>query len=439
VIVVTAAYRLGILGFFTTMSDAAPGNFGLMDQVAVMDWVQEHIPNFNGSEADVTIFGHSAGAVSVSLHLLSPHSAGKFQRAIAMSGNFLVPGSVKKADLGPLDELADTFYCDREPIQNLMECLRSAKLEALVKKGAEIGDWGPVVDGGFHNVSNPFLPEDPRELLKEGRILSKVPFVSGFTDMEDVLSLKADISKLQFDESIKANVLEDAPPLKDNETCVLNENLLVDSILFHYRPDLLSDDPSVFRQKYIDFATDKKYGASTFELGMHVSKVAPTYLYRFDYKIKTPTFTDNREWVNVPQQFELPLIWGMPYWTSLTPQIAWNNNDKKTSETIMTLFGNFTKFSNPAQNKKIMQWEPFTEKNPRIFIVDKNFNMSDQSSFDYKSVQFWNEYYPKIVDAANICCNVTEGSSSLRPHTLQVVLIPVVFTSLIDSRTRYIF
>ncbi|KAL1130129.1 hypothetical protein AAG570_013067 [Ranatra chinensis] len=433
VIVVTAAYRLNILGFLTTMDDAAQGNFGLMDQVAVMDWVQEHIVHFNGSKSDVTIWGHSAGGISVSLHMFSTYSKGKFHRAISMSGNALIPGGIRKLTSSVVDELAATFYCDREPSSRLMECLRGATLEALVKKGLEIGDWGPVVDTAFPNVTEPFFPGHPAKLLEEGRIATKVPFMCGFTDMEDVLSIRREVTERSFDEEIRRSVLEEAPPLKDNETCVLNEDLIVESVLFHYRPDVLTEDPGVFRQKYIDFTTDRKYAASTFALALQISESVPTFLYRFDYKTKTATFTDNREWVNVPQQFELPLVWGMPFWTGFSPQVAWNNADKKTSEAVMTLFGNFTKFSDPVRNKKAVRWEPFTADSPRIFIVDKNFNMSDTTTFDYKSVTFWNQYYPKIIDAANICCNVTEGASYIRPTALPFVLTPLLYACLINQ------
>lgn len=69
-----------------------------------------------------------------------------------------------------LDKLAEEFYCDREPVYNLMQCLRAAKLDSLLEKGSEIGGWGPVVDGLFKNVSRPFLKYPPEVLLQDGRI-----------------------------------------------------------------------------------------------------------------------------------------------------------------------------------------------------------------------------------------------------------------------------
>ncbi|KAM6961338.1 cocaine esterase [Aplochiton taeniatus] len=90
VVVVEIQYRLGILGFFSTGDEHAPGNMGLLDQVEALRWVQQHIHNFGGDPNSVTIFGESAGGVSVSLLLLSPLSPGLVQGAIAESGTALI-------------------------------------------------------------------------------------------------------------------------------------------------------------------------------------------------------------------------------------------------------------------------------------------------------------------------------------------------------------
>lgn len=65
------AYRLNILGFFTTTDAEAPGNYGMFDQIAALDWIQKKIKNFGGSPSNVIIYGHSSGAISVGLHLVS--------------------------------------------------------------------------------------------------------------------------------------------------------------------------------------------------------------------------------------------------------------------------------------------------------------------------------------------------------------------------------
>ena len=73
-VVVVIQYRLGPFGFLTTGDSAAPGNFGMLDQMEALKWVKENIENFGGNPGKVTMFGASAGGTSVSLHLLSPLS-----------------------------------------------------------------------------------------------------------------------------------------------------------------------------------------------------------------------------------------------------------------------------------------------------------------------------------------------------------------------------
>ncbi|OXB61787.1 hypothetical protein ASZ78_004060 [Callipepla squamata] len=86
VVVVTIQYRLGIVGYFSTGDKHARGNWGYLDQVAALQWIQENIVHFGGDPGSVTIFGESAGGISVSALILSPLAKGLFHRAISQSG-----------------------------------------------------------------------------------------------------------------------------------------------------------------------------------------------------------------------------------------------------------------------------------------------------------------------------------------------------------------
>ncbi|NXQ78651.1 SASB hydrolase, partial [Quiscalus mexicanus] len=86
VVVVAIQYRLGIAGYFSTGDEHARGNWGYLDQVAALRWIQENIMHFGGDPGSVTIFGESAGGISVSALVLSPLAKGLFHKAISESG-----------------------------------------------------------------------------------------------------------------------------------------------------------------------------------------------------------------------------------------------------------------------------------------------------------------------------------------------------------------
>jgi para-nitrobenzyl esterase len=103
VIVVTPNYRLGALGFLAhpgldnESTHNASGNYGILDQQAALSWVQRNIGAFGGDPSRVTIFGQSAGAESVLIHLASPESKGLYQQAIVESGPFWADGAIINA------------------------------------------------------------------------------------------------------------------------------------------------------------------------------------------------------------------------------------------------------------------------------------------------------------------------------------------------------
>ena len=97
VVLVTVNYRLGVLGFLAhpeltcESSHNASGNWGLLDQIAALRWVQDNIAAFGGDPGCVTIFGQSAGSTSVSALMASPVARGLFHRAIGQSGGLMGP------------------------------------------------------------------------------------------------------------------------------------------------------------------------------------------------------------------------------------------------------------------------------------------------------------------------------------------------------------
>jgi para-nitrobenzyl esterase len=183
-VVVTINYRLGVLGFLAhpeltaESQHHASGDYGMLDQVAALQWVRRNIAAFGGDPDNVTIAGQSAGAMSVYLLTASPLAAGLFQRAIVESG----PGGLAGFGLGSTRQLAGslaeaeasaTAFASSKGAASI-EDLRAMPVEELTPTpggGATIR-FGPVIDGYF-------LPNDVAATYAAGGE-NDVPMLTGF-------------------------------------------------------------------------------------------------------------------------------------------------------------------------------------------------------------------------------------------------------------------
>jgi para-nitrobenzyl esterase len=160
VVVVTINYRLGVFGFMahpelTKESDRnASGNYGFLDQIAALEWVQKNIANFGGDPKRVTIFGESAGSWSVNVLTASPLAKGLFVRAIGESG----------AEFARVGALADAEQAglrfQKSAGADSLAALRAKSAADLMKVGG--GGSAPVVDGYL-------LPKDVRSIYADGK------------------------------------------------------------------------------------------------------------------------------------------------------------------------------------------------------------------------------------------------------------------------------
>ncbi|XP_058132055.1 thyroglobulin [Dasypus novemcinctus] len=201
-IVVTAGYRVGVFGFLSSGSSEVSGNWGLLDQVAALTWVQNHIGSFGGDPRRVSLAADRSGADVASIHLLVTSAMGSrlFRRAVLMGGSALSPAAVltHKRARQQAAALAEEVGCPTSSSRDLVSCLRqqpaSVLNDAQTKLLAVSGPfhyWGPVVDGQY-------LREAPARALQRSP-RAKVDLLIG-SSQDDGLIKRAKAIK-QFEES----------------------------------------------------------------------------------------------------------------------------------------------------------------------------------------------------------------------------------------------
>lgn len=179
VVLVTLNYRLGLLGFaaheaLRNDAGAGCGNWGLEDQVAALRWVRANIAEFGGDPSRVTLGGHSAGAISVYLHMAAPVSRGLFHRAVALSG---------WPDAVPLGASSSTLEWALERDGRDPDWLRQAapadllRVQEILARAGKRFALRPTVDGGM-------LGEDPFRAFRKGRVAEMPPLLFGATYQE---------------------------------------------------------------------------------------------------------------------------------------------------------------------------------------------------------------------------------------------------------------
>ncbi|XP_033832258.1 crystal protein [Periophthalmus magnuspinnatus] len=200
-VVVSMDYRLGAFGFLVSGKDpltSAVGNYGILDQQAALLWVQRNIAVFGGDPGKVTIFGESAGAQSVSLHLMMQSSAPLFRQAVLQSLPFSIPLKTRHDAVKLGKSFARQTNCSVSDLVCLLSLSAQDVLAAQMKTSAKLVNpfrflevfetWGPFVDGDM-------IREQAVEAFQKGHWQKDKPVLLGTTSEEGVLFVYAVFNK----------------------------------------------------------------------------------------------------------------------------------------------------------------------------------------------------------------------------------------------------
>ncbi|XP_027261577.1 cocaine esterase isoform X3 [Cricetulus griseus] len=308
VVVVTIQYRLGVLGFFSTGDQHARGNWGYLDQVAALRWVQQNIAHFGGNPDRVTIFGESAGATSVSSHVVSPMSQGLFHGAIMESGVALLPDLISNTSEVMYKIVANLSRCEQVDSESLVNCLRGKSEEEILAINKAFRTIHGVVDGDF-------LPRHPQELLAS-------------VDFQPVTSIIG-VNNDEFGWLLSTGMnISDTMKEMDRETLQDHlRNLSVQLMLPPEFGDLLMEeymedtkDPQTLQAQFLEMMADTTFVIPALQTAHFQCSHAPVYFYEFQHRpnffkdIKPPHVKADH--VDLTEEEEMLNKMMMKYWAN---------------------------------------------------------------------------------------------------------------------------
>ncbi|MEM8768040.1 MAG: carboxylesterase family protein, partial [Pseudomonadota bacterium] len=362
-IVVTAKYRLGLLGFFahpelTAESGRnASGNYGLMDQLAALRWVQANADAFGGDPERVVISGQSAGAIDVCLLMTSPESAGLMSGVIGISGGCLfIDRTLAEAEAAGLALSAELAGAQ-------LDDLRSLPLETLTlaaETTAQVSS--PIVDGWI-------VPEAPRVRFRTGRF-NQVPLIVG--DVADEFrGLAADLPPM---------------PRADFEAVVRDRFPDAASRVLEAYADLAADDP---REAFRKLSTHSFFTWQSRAWATHVGDGGPdAWVYHFTHPaIAFNLYIPERRgyWdPKAPRALGAYHSGDLPYhFNNLSiVGLGWESWDFLLADMVSSYWVNFARTGNP-NGPALPSWRSY---DPEHHIVQK-----------FGTRQIWQKRHPERV------------------------------------------
>ena len=261
VTVVTINYRLGALGFLAhpalAGANGQSGDYGLMDQQAALRWVQRNIANFGGDPRNVTIFGESAGGLSVLSQVASPQARGLFQKAIAESGSY----NLTQASLASAETAGEAFATKAGCASQTAACLRSLPVSTILAD--------QDASGYTPNINSEVLPTSIGTAFATGNF-NRVPIINGTN--HDEWRLFVALSELEGNPVTAANY-------QSMISSTLSVPAAVAAIIAAQYPLTAYSSPSVALGAV---GTDAIFACPALSIDESVSKFVPTFAYEFN-------------------------------------------------------------------------------------------------------------------------------------------------------------
>jgi len=357
VIVVTVNYRLGQLGFLGHPSfGEGTGVFGLLDQIAALQWVHDNIAAFGGDPANVTIFGESAGARDVCSLVASPPAKGLFQRAIMQSGSCRALPSRTAAEQTAA-EVAAAAGCGGA--SDVAACMRAQPAESIIRalpatvSALASSPYQPMIDGVVQTAQ-------PATVIAAGGH-AQVPFVIGANADETGSSAPAITTEAQYISLVQSQFPQP----------------LADAVLQQY-PASAYPSP---RAAYVRMTTDARFVCPSREIAKaaDAGQAAPVYRYFFQYRASPYGAVHGLDVPFIFGTLDSILVQGQPYQPSAT--------DLAVSSALQ---GYWTRFARTGDPGGTPAWPTYDASDPSLVI---DATVSTTTAIRATNCDFWQPYY----------------------------------------------
>ena len=366
VLVVTIAYRVGQLGFLAhpelsrESAVHVSGNYGLLDQIAALEWVQQNIEAFGGDPKKVTIVGESAGGISVSMLAASPQAKGLFSGAISQSGGSFGP---TRSTTYPGENMISLQQAEAEGVAYVKQFgassiaeLRKMDAERFIPQGWSLPGGWPIVDGYV-------IPDDQYKLYEQGKF-NDVPVLVGYNSDEGASFVWHDDPK-RFIADVNSRFGPFAAPLIK---------------AYSIREDRITRSAR-------DLIRDAAFGWHTWSWAKLQARhgKSPAYFYVFDQHPQYPQGSP-KSGDGSPHGQEIAYVF-----QQLDPNHSGTSkSDLAISEAMATYWTNFAKYGNP-NGKEVPHWPAFDDTTERVMYFKQQPQIGPL--LDKKSIEVLDQYF----------------------------------------------
>ncbi|XP_077862011.1 acetylcholinesterase-like [Saccoglossus kowalevskii] len=418
VIVVGINYRLGVLGFLSTGDDVISGNYGLMDQLEALKWIKANIEYFGGDPDRITIFGESAGSISVNLHIFSPMSKGLFKRAIMQSGVSAAAFTYNN-DKEMITKLAhgvgELVGCKSDTSDALLQCLRdvtpadrfldvqdltTGRLEKVTGLKGLYFPFLPCIDGHF-------VTDDPVEMINDERIIA-IDAMMGSMANENIVSLLAVYPEASNWSSVTMNrhEFEKHLPTFSPVSLLAKGPLVVEAVKLLYTDWYTIDTPKEnYTSAFVSIFSDEAIVCPTNTLAHAMSKSGSNvYLYQMSYSASRSMW--GFDWTKAAHGDDLQFVFGWHFRSQNDWQMS--PEDVDVSLQMMKYWTNFAKTGDPNQANEYVtlmyspedfrsHWPTFNTNDAEYKDITLEMNIN-RSALKAQECAFWTKYVPKLVE-----------------------------------------